>query len=166
MRGSTTFSPLVQSMKPVNPHVHLKNTVVSSSLMHPLLKFQNFPDTSICLSVQISLVFCRRGNPMELIDDCTVSFFDILPHTLLSTGKRSHAPVLELSLTTTIPCTQTQLMTKPKLYSSQLVVIGEGPGRIPTISVLISTLFTRACQQFCSLHDPTEHNDYGAKYES
>ncbi len=26
------------------------------------------------------------------------------------------------------PCTQTQLMTKPTLYSTQLIVIGEGPG--------------------------------------
>ncbi len=38
-----------------------------------------------------------------------------------------HAPVLELSLSTTIPGTQTQLMTKPTLYSTQLIVIGEGP---------------------------------------
>jgi hypothetical protein len=36
----------------------------------------------ICLSGHISPGFCRRGNPMEVIDDCTVFFLDILPHTL------------------------------------------------------------------------------------
>jgi hypothetical protein len=41
------------------------------------------------LSVHISPGFCRRGNPMKVIDDCTVFFFGILPHTLLPTGKIS-----------------------------------------------------------------------------
>ena len=81
---------------------------------------------------------------MEVIDDCTVFFLGILPHTLPTTGKSSsptspfpleqaqdsspppkktgctlvfrvefeyYTPVLELSLSTMIPCTQTQLMT-------------------------------------------------------
>ena len=39
------------------------------------------------LSTHISPVFCRRGKPMEVIEDCTVFFFGILPHTLLPTGK-------------------------------------------------------------------------------
>ena len=72
---------------------------------------------------------------MEVIDDCTLT----LSHKKVLTKKKTvvlkflrvefeyHDPVLELSLSTTIPFTQTQLMTKPTLYSTQLVVIGEGP---------------------------------------
>jgi hypothetical protein len=101
-----------------------------------LLKFQNFPDTPICLSTHNSPVFCKRWRPMEVIEDCTIFFFDILPHTLLPTYKSSspsssfpttkfshkkngctevfrvefgyHDLVLELRLSTTIPWTQTQ----------------------------------------------------------
>ena len=67
---------------------------------------------------------------MEVIDEFTLSFFGILPRTSPPTGKRSSPPVkktvvlkfllnymstmppvLELSMSTTNPCTQTQLMT-------------------------------------------------------
>ncbi len=92
----------------------LKSVVASSSLMRPLLKFQNFPGTPICLPVHISPGFCRRGNPMEVIDDRTVFFFGILPDTLLPTGKSSSPSssfrtrkvvlkFLELSLSTMPP---------------------------------------------------------------
>jgi hypothetical protein len=39
--------------------------------------------------------------------------------------------------------------------------------RVPTICVLLSTLFSRAYQQFCNQHAvDAERNDYGVKYES
>ena len=73
-----------------NPNtVHLNSVFVSSSYIRSLLKFQNFPETPICLSGHISPGFYRTGNPMEVIDDCTVFFLGILPHTLPSTDKNS-----------------------------------------------------------------------------
>ncbi len=78
---------------------------------------------------------------MEVIDDCTVFFFGILPHTLLPTGKNSSPSspfrtrklkkktvvlkFLELNFSCMPPSTQS--MTEPTLYSTQLIVIGEGP---------------------------------------
>ena len=65
----------------------------------------------ICLFGHISLDFYRRGNPMEVIDDCTFFFFGILPHTLRQTDTRSSRPpkkqvvlkCLKLSLSTMTP---------------------------------------------------------------
>ena len=57
-------------------------------LVHDI-KFQNFPNTPICLPTHISPGFCRRGNPMEVIDDCTVFFLGILPRSLMPTHKSS-----------------------------------------------------------------------------
>ena len=46
---------------------------------------QKFPKGRRSVCGHISLGFCRRGNPMEVIDDCTVFFFGILPRTLRQT---------------------------------------------------------------------------------
>ncbi len=81
---STVSSPLVESMKPL----HLKS-VFASSRMRPLLKFQNFQVLRSVCPRQISVGLYRRGNPMELIDDCTLFFFGILPHTLRQRREQS-----------------------------------------------------------------------------
>jgi len=72
---------------------------------------------------------------MEVIDDCTLFFVDILPRT--SNRQEWFSPpktqvllkfysILELSMKTTHPCTQTQTQGREELYSTQLIVI-RGP---------------------------------------
>ncbi len=61
-----------------SPHLHAVN-----------LKLENFSGTPICLPRHISADLYRRGHPMEVIDDCMLFFFGILPLTLRQTGTNS-----------------------------------------------------------------------------
>jgi hypothetical protein len=47
------------------------------------------PEFSSHVNLSVLTHFYRRGSPMEVIDDCTVFFFGILPHTSPPTGKSS-----------------------------------------------------------------------------
>ena len=74
--------------------VHLYSELASSVDIRPV---QYDPRTWICLPTHVSAGFWRRGNPMEVIDDCFVAFFGaifgaILPitsHVLNSQKKKS-----------------------------------------------------------------------------
>jgi hypothetical protein len=55
------------------------NLYCESTSPFDMSPFQLDPKTLIYLPTHISVVFWRRGNPMEVIDDCLVLFAGILP---------------------------------------------------------------------------------------
>ena len=87
LRGNTTSSPLVQRMKPSDGTC--KECIYFFVTHGVSVKVPEFLDTPICLPRHMSVGFCRSGNPMEVIDDCTIFFFGILSHTLRQTGTSS-----------------------------------------------------------------------------
>ncbi len=83
---------------PANPRLitdcitlsRLNHFGIKSTHQEILLKISaSFVATVKVLSASKHHLSGRRGNPMEVIDDCTVFFPGILPNTLPSTGKSS-----------------------------------------------------------------------------
>jgi hypothetical protein len=131
-----------------NPRtVHLKSVFVLSLRMRPLLKFQNFPGTPICLSGHISPGFCRRGNPMEVIWRlyCLLSWHPSSHFTanrpeqfcfLVFTAKR-----IEQFSPKKPSLYSNSTHDKPAVYSTQLIVIRGGPASGTAL----------ACHRMCAL---------------
>jgi hypothetical protein len=65
-------------------HFGLKSTHTTKSSWKFL--FLSWRQSRCC---HLQNIIFRRGNPMEVMDDCTVFFLGILPHTLPTTDKRS-----------------------------------------------------------------------------